>query len=294
MELSLDRVIGILGIVLAIVLIVLDKAEKLKGPILFWLLGLAAVMTLPLALGNSWLSDTPWGILKFSKGMFLVSVVMMAYSILAIWISPAAITNPLPEGHATAPPAERRIACRVSSVDLSSYYLFFQQPPRYFQRLDVAMRMNITNQLGRPFYLDGYSVAALVGTDWVQFKNPDRAEFDLYAFGVMGEREDASAFIRRLDLSENGFDYVMHQGPLNQDQSRELWMFFISGLTIQNLRNISQFRFTFRDSTGEEFSCTSPYSMKDDKRTAVGINAGDLKVLPPEPVPANLREEPAH
>jgi hypothetical protein len=44
-------------------------------------------MTMPLALGNSWVKDTPWRMLKFCRGMFMVSVVAICYSVLAIWIS---------------------------------------------------------------------------------------------------------------------------------------------------------------------------------------------------------------
>lgn len=89
MELTFDRILGFLGIISAIVLLVLDKAGKLKGPVLLVLLGVAAVMTLPLALANSWFKDTPWSMLKFSKGAFMVSLVAICYSAVAIWISPA-------------------------------------------------------------------------------------------------------------------------------------------------------------------------------------------------------------
>jgi hypothetical protein len=75
-ELTFDRVLAILGIVLAIILVVLDKAGKLKGPALLVLLGIAAMMTLPLAFGNSWVRDTPWGMLRFSKSALMVSVVV--------------------------------------------------------------------------------------------------------------------------------------------------------------------------------------------------------------------------
>lgn len=68
---------------------VLDKAGKLKGPALLGLLGLAALMTLPLALGNAWVKSSPWGILRFSKSMLMVSIVAICYSCLAIWISPS-------------------------------------------------------------------------------------------------------------------------------------------------------------------------------------------------------------
>lgn len=86
-ELSFDRVLAIVGIVLSIVLLVLDKAGKLKGAALFLLLALAALMLVPLALGNSWVKETPWGILKFSKGLLTVSAILVGYSLLAIWIS---------------------------------------------------------------------------------------------------------------------------------------------------------------------------------------------------------------
>jgi hypothetical protein len=106
--------------------------------------------------------------------------------------------------------------------------------------------------------------------------------------------KDGKDFMRRFDLSSNGFDYVMQQKPLNPDENSELWMFFISGLTMKNVPDISQFKFIFYDSAEEELACTSEYSIKNDRGTAVGTSVGDLKVLDFEPVPPNLREEPAH
>jgi hypothetical protein len=90
-ELTFDRVLGILGIILTIIFIVLDKAGKLRGPALLGLLGLAALMTLPIALGNSWVKSSPWGMLGFSKSIFMVSLVAICYSALAIWISPSTV-----------------------------------------------------------------------------------------------------------------------------------------------------------------------------------------------------------
>jgi hypothetical protein len=43
--------------ILAIVLIVLDKAGKLKGPVLFVLLAVAACMALPLYFSASWVTS---------------------------------------------------------------------------------------------------------------------------------------------------------------------------------------------------------------------------------------------
>jgi hypothetical protein len=57
MELNLDRVLALVGIILTVVLLALDKAEKLKGAAVFYLLILAAVLTVPLALSNPWVSQ---------------------------------------------------------------------------------------------------------------------------------------------------------------------------------------------------------------------------------------------
>jgi hypothetical protein len=86
-KLSLELLLAVGGIVLTILLLVLDKAEKLKGGILLWLLMLAAVLTVPLALGNPLVADGP-ALWKFwLRGMALV-VVVFSYWAIAIWIRP--------------------------------------------------------------------------------------------------------------------------------------------------------------------------------------------------------------
>jgi hypothetical protein len=84
-SLSFD-VIGIVGIILTIVFIVLDKAGKLKGGLLIGLLCFAGVMTLFLAIGNSFVLDAPvkW---KLWRGLLMFSLVAFIYSGMAIWIS---------------------------------------------------------------------------------------------------------------------------------------------------------------------------------------------------------------
>jgi hypothetical protein len=85
-KISFSDVIGVGGIVLATVLLVLDKAGKLKGGWLFALLCLAGAMTLFIALGNSWVIDAP-GSWKLWRAGLMVSLVAFTYSGLAIWIS---------------------------------------------------------------------------------------------------------------------------------------------------------------------------------------------------------------
>jgi hypothetical protein len=79
--------LALAGLVLAIVLVVLDKAGKLKGPMLLLLLAVAAVMTLPLALGNPWVSDATPTTLKFARGMLMVCVISLLYAGIAVWIT---------------------------------------------------------------------------------------------------------------------------------------------------------------------------------------------------------------
>ena len=86
-KISLSDGLAIAGAILAVVLIVLDKAEKLKGPMLLVLLATAALMTVPLALGNAWVSEATTGALRFTRGMFMIFLVGLVYSAISIWIS---------------------------------------------------------------------------------------------------------------------------------------------------------------------------------------------------------------
>ncbi len=85
-KVSFSDGIGIAGIILAVILLVLDKAGKLKGGLLIALLCLAGAMTLFLAVGNSFVLDAPtkW---RVWRGLLMCSLVAFTYSGLAIWIS---------------------------------------------------------------------------------------------------------------------------------------------------------------------------------------------------------------
>ena len=98
-RISFSDGIGITGIVLAVILVVLDKAGKLKGGWLPVLLMLAGVMTLFLALGNSWVLDAPakW---KIWRGCLMFAAVALPYSGVAIWVS----DGPSETGESPQPP----------------------------------------------------------------------------------------------------------------------------------------------------------------------------------------------
>lgn len=84
-KLDFADAVGIVGIALTVLLVVLDKAGKLKGGWLLILLCLAGVMTLFVAVGNGWVQDAPtkW---KAWRTVFMLCVTGLSYSCLAIWI----------------------------------------------------------------------------------------------------------------------------------------------------------------------------------------------------------------
>src|SRR6266404_837985 len=88
-KLALSDVLAFCGVILTIILVVLDKAGKLKGRMLLILLAIAALLTLPLVLGLSWVADAQPGLLRFSRGMFMFFLVGLTYSAIAVWVSAA-------------------------------------------------------------------------------------------------------------------------------------------------------------------------------------------------------------
>lgn len=111
--LSFEKVSFLAGATLTIVLLVLDKANKLASkPVLVGLLVLAAVLTLPLALGNEWAQGLPK---KVWKPGLLVVVVILVYSALALWVlGDGPSTNVAPSsstssaGVSGSPPSDRK------------------------------------------------------------------------------------------------------------------------------------------------------------------------------------------
>lgn len=85
--------LAIAGGVLTLVLIVLDKAGKLKGSMLLVLLAVAGILTLPLMLNVAWVSEAH-GAAKFSRGLLMFFIVGLVYSIIAVWVSPNITPDP--------------------------------------------------------------------------------------------------------------------------------------------------------------------------------------------------------
>jgi len=76
------------SIILTVVLLVLDKAGKLKGAALYGLLALALLMTIPLAVGNPLVANAAqqW---KLWLRTLAVAIVFLTFWAIAIWISPS-------------------------------------------------------------------------------------------------------------------------------------------------------------------------------------------------------------
>jgi hypothetical protein len=103
--LSFDKAAFLIGTILAILLVVLDKAGKLTNkPALMFMLLVCAVLTLPLALHNGLVQSgsRAW---KWWKACVSVAVVLCAYGALMIWIADAKGESKEPP-----PPPERASA----------------------------------------------------------------------------------------------------------------------------------------------------------------------------------------
>jgi len=73
-KVSFSDGLAIAGLILAIVLVVLDKAGKLKGPRLLALLGVAACMAIPLLFSVPWVSDSQPGLVLFARRALMISL----------------------------------------------------------------------------------------------------------------------------------------------------------------------------------------------------------------------------
>lgn len=96
-RISFEIGLAIGGLVLTIILLVLDKADKLRGPTLYWLLAIAALMTLPLVFGNAVVMDATGAWKYWVRGTALATWGVI-YTALGIWISsPKIVVAAMPE-----------------------------------------------------------------------------------------------------------------------------------------------------------------------------------------------------
>ena len=129
-KLSLSDCLAIVGIALTIVLVVLDKAGKLKGPALFGLLVLAAALTLPVALSNSWVGGAVTVAARLSRRILMISAVVLAYSAVSVWISAGESEEVTAKPASNAPKSLRTILAGMTSRPAQGdLAIVFKSPP---------------------------------------------------------------------------------------------------------------------------------------------------------------------
>lgn len=107
-KVSFSDGLAIVGLVLTVILVVLDKGGKLKGgPMLLVLLALAACLTLPLAFSIPWVTDSVPGFQMFTRMTFMFFFVGVIYSGIGVWIS------------GDAKPEAKAVKARIRFTDLT-------------------------------------------------------------------------------------------------------------------------------------------------------------------------------
>jgi len=206
------------------------------------------------------------GVVKFGAPVLLAcSLIWLNYA-----LKPTAIADGIPG--------------EVIAIFTEPFYRFYQHPPVACEALDTALFVSVTNRSGRNLYIRGYSVEALVDSHWVHFKNAQVLGVDQYSFGLIAEGRYAAD----LDLSKNGFDFVMQSRPLGNDEDFESWMFFNSGLRLhgKELQRIKKFKVSLRDSAGREYGFESPFPTP---RGTTIVIPGQIAFGPKEDLPLGLK-----
>ncbi len=112
-KVSFSDGLAISGGILAIVLLVLDKAGKLKGPALLVMLAIAACMAVPLCLSLPFISDVQAGAPKAARVLLTLFLLGAAWAGTVVWITSGQLPTPdknhwdkAPQGeHLSRPPA---------------------------------------------------------------------------------------------------------------------------------------------------------------------------------------------
>lgn len=86
-KISFSDGLAIGGVIIAILLVVLDKADKLRGPMLYFLLAVAACMALPLVFSLPWITTSPAGAPMYMRRLAMFFTVGLAYALISVWIS---------------------------------------------------------------------------------------------------------------------------------------------------------------------------------------------------------------
>jgi hypothetical protein len=96
-KLSFSDGLAIAGLILAIVLVVLDKAGKLKGPMLLALLAVAACMAIPLLFSIPWVAEAPRGLPLMTRQLLMLFFLGGVWASISVWITTSDLPTLLPK-----------------------------------------------------------------------------------------------------------------------------------------------------------------------------------------------------
>lgn len=161
----------LVGTAFAIFLIVLDKAGKLKGPMLLVLLAVSALLTLPLALNADWVSNAH-GLAKFSRVFLMLCVVGVGYALIAIWVTA--------DGESETAKTENGKASAAIKEELPDFKIGLGQLASFYQKQGdktlILMEVQIAN-FGAPS----------VAINWEIHYKSSSLEIDARTFDVVDE-----------------------------------------------------------------------------------------------------------
>jgi hypothetical protein len=99
-KISFSDGLAISGLILAIVLVVLDKGGKLKGPVLLGLLAVAACMAIPMLFSIPWVGNASPALVLFLRRALMIFLLGSVWAGISDWITTSdSAENEVPVSH---------------------------------------------------------------------------------------------------------------------------------------------------------------------------------------------------
>ena len=190
-----------------------------------------------------------------------------------------------PASSATSGPnrgeAVSRLTGRVAILHFEPIFArFYQEPPVSYDPINCALYISLTNDLGKPLYVHGYEVSLLVDGRWTALINLPPLGLQSDEIGIL-----AADTYSRIDLSLNGFDFLMRQKPLDDEKEVQAWMFFQSPLSPEQQQRVQSVRISILDNSDQWHTFFS--DVPSNHPTTSNI-VGGLKLIGKHPRPPNL------
>ena len=151
------------------------------------------------------------------------------------------------------------------------FFRVYGHPALSLERISGAIYLTLLNETAIPIYVQNYSVDAYFDSEWHRLDSPTALGFDPTEICAVRPNHQA---IQRVDLSANGFDYLMRNRPLYSNVPLDSWMFFNSSISQDQVRSIKEYKIVITDASGKQFTVHSLPPPADNK-----FEAGQFKVL---------------